>query len=174
VSIISTTGYVTTDYEHWVQGTEAIFLFLTIIGGCMGSTAGGLKVLRFQIMFAAIRYHLRQLIFPRAALVFSYSTRLGDTNIISTVFTFFAVFLASYAALAVALSLFGLDMVTSLSASATALCNVGPGLGAIVGPAGNFASLPDGAKWLLSLGMLLGRLELFTVFAFLLPLFWRR
>jgi trk system potassium uptake protein TrkH len=174
VSIVSTTGYVTADYEQWVQGTEAIFLFLTIIGGCMGSTAGGLKVLRFQIMFAAIRYHLRQLIFPRMALAFSYSARLGDTHIISTVFTFFAVFLATYAGLAIALSLFGLDMVTSLSASATALCNVGPGLGAIIGPAGNFATLPNGAKWLLSLGMLLGRLELFTVFAFLLPLFWRR
>jgi trk/ktr system potassium uptake protein len=174
VSIVTTTGYVTADYEQWVQGTEAIFLVLTIIGGCMGSTAGGIKILRFQIMFAAIRYHLRQLIFPRMALAFSYSARLGDTHIISTVFTFFAVFLASYAGLAIALSLFGLDMVTSLSASATALCNVGPGLGAIIGPAGNFATLPNGAKWLLSFGMLLGRLELFTVFAFLLPLFWRR
>lgn len=174
VSIVSTTGYVTADYEQWVQGTEAIFLFLTIIGGCMGSTAGGLKVLRFQIMFAAIRYHLRQLIFPRMALSFSYAARTGDANIISNVFTFFAVFLASYAGLAIALSLFGLDIVTSLSASATALCNVGPGLGAIIGPAGNFATLPDGAKWLLSLGMLMGRLELFTVFAFLVPLFWRR
>ena len=174
VSIVTTTGYVTADYEQWVQGTEAIFVFLTIVGGCMGSTAGGLKVLRFQIMFAAIRHHLRQLIFPRMALVFSYSARLGDMNIISTVFTFFAVFLATYAGLAIALSLFGLDLVTSLSASATALCNVGPGLGAIIGPAGNFATLPDGAKWLLSLGMLMGRLELFTVFAFLLPLFWRR
>jgi len=174
VSIVTTTGFVSADYEHWVQGTEAIFLFLTVIGGCMGSTAGGLKVLRFQIMFAAIRHHLRQLIFPRIALSFSYNTRLGDTNIMSSVFTFFAVFLATFAMLAIALSLFGLDIVTSLSAAATALCNVGPGLGKIIGPEGNFAVLPDGAKWLLSLGMLLGRLELFTVFAFLLPIFWRR
>lgn len=174
VSIVTTTGFVSADYEHWVQGTEAIFLFLTVMGGCMGSTAGGLKVLRFQIMFAAIGHHLKQLISPRIALAFSYSERLGDTNIMSSVFTFFAVFLATFAGLAIALSLFGLDIVTSLSAAATALCNVGPGLGKIIGPAGTFEPLPDGAKWLLSAGMLLGRLELFTVFAFLLPLFWRR
>lgn len=174
VSIVTTTGFVSADYEHWVQGTEAIFLFLTVMGGCMGSTAGGLKVLRFQIMFAAIGHHLKQLISPRIALAFSYTERFGDTNIMSSVFTFFAVFLATFAGLAIALSLFGLDIVTSLSAAATALCNVGPGLGKIIGPAGSFQPLPDGAKWLLSAGMLLGRLELFTVFAFLLPLFWRR
>jgi trk system potassium uptake protein TrkH len=106
--------------------------------------------------------------------VFSYNARVGDTNILSSVFTFFAVFVATFAGLAIALSLFGLDIVTSISASATALCNVGPGLGKIIGPAGNFATLPNGAKWLLSLGMLLGRLEIFTFFAFLMPLFWRR
>jgi len=174
VSIVTTTGYVSANYEAWVQGTEAIFLFLTVMGGCMGSTAGGLKVLRFQIMFAAIGHHLRQLIFPRIALAFYYSERLGDMNIMSSVFTFFAVFVATFAGLSIALSLFGLDIVTSLSAAATALCNVGPGLGTIIGPSGTFQTLPDGAKWLLSFGMLLGRLELFTVFAFLLPLFWRR
>ena len=174
VSIVTTTGFYSPEEIEWAQGAEIIFLFLAVMGGCMGSTSGGLKILRFQIMFAAIRYHLRQLVFPRMALAFSYTQRLGDTNIMSSVFAFFGVFLTTFAALSIALSLLGLDFATSISAAATALCNVGPGLSASLGTSGEFANLPTAAKWLLAFGMLVGRLELFTVFAFLLPMFWRR
>lgn len=173
VSIITTTGYVSTDYEGWVQGTEMIFLLLTAIGGCTGSTAGAIKVFRIQIMRQAIGRSMIRLIYPHAVLPITYDGRNVTNEVVVSVASYMFVFVATVGLLTLAIAALGLDFLTSLSAAATAVCNVGPGLGKIVGPAGNFAALPDAAKWLLSLGMLLGRLEFFTLLVLVLPRFWR-
>lgn len=173
VSVVTTTGYATVDYTTWGNVAIGIFFCLTFIGGCTGSTAGGIKIFRFQVMAVMLKAHFMRLLFPRGVFPRSYDGRLLDDEIIGSVVAFFTVFFMSYLALTIGLMAFDLDFLTSASGAATALANVGPGLGDIIGPAGNFSSLPDGAKWLLSFGMLLGRLELFTVMVLFVPRFWR-
>lgn len=173
VSIVSTTGFVSTDYQQWVQGTETLFLLLTVIGGCTGSTSGALKFFRLHVLSLLVRRYVRDLLYPHAVSHLTYNAKPVSTEVAASVAAFFFVFIMSLAGLTLALSTFGLDLMTSLSGAATALSNVGPGLGRIIGPAGNFDTLPDPVKWLLSFGMLLGRLELFTVLIFIVPRFWR-
>jgi len=127
VSVVTTTGYAVDDYTQWGGFAVMAFFYLTFVGGCSGSTSGGLKMFRFQVAYSLLRANFKQLIHP----------------------------------------------ITALTGAATAVCNVGPGLGEIIGPAGNFSTLPDTAKWLLSIGMLLGRLEIITVLVLLTPAFWR-
>ena len=173
VSVVTTTGYATTDYTLWGNAFVALFFGLTFVGGCTGSTAGGIKIFRFEVMYVMLKAHFRQLLYPSAVVAKSYDGRpLGD-EVVSSVVVFFAVFFAAYSALTIALMALGLDFLTSASGAVTALANVGPGLGATIGPAGNFSTLPDLAKWLLTFGMLLGRLELFTVLILFYPRFWR-
>jgi trk system potassium uptake protein TrkH len=173
VSIVTTTGYASTNYETWSQGTQIMFLLLTFMGGCTGSTAGAIKVFRIQIMRLMIERNIVKLMYPNAVVPLRFDGRPVSDDVVISVASFMFVMISTVAVLTLALSAFGLDYLTSLSAAATAVCNVGPGLGEIVGPAGNFSTLPDAAKWLLTLGMLLGRLEYFTLLVLILPRFWR-
>lgn len=173
VSIASTTGYANDDYSRWGAFAVGVFFLLTFVGGCTGSTAGAIKMFRFHILWIVARDYLRTLIYPHRVHTLHYNGRPVPEDVPASVLAFLFVYLGSVAVLGVALSAYGLDLETSLSAAATAVGNVGPGLGPIIGPAGNFAPLPDGAKWLLSFGMLLGRLELFTILVLLQPEFWR-
>lgn len=173
VSVVSTTGYATTDYSAWGNAAIGVFFGLTFIGGCTGSTSGGIKIFRFEVMAMMLRTHFMRLLYPNGIFPRTYGHRKLDDEVVGSVVAFVAVFFCCYAVLTIALMAMGLDFLTSASGAATALSNVGPGLGDIIGPAGNFAPLPDGAKWLLSFGMMLGRLELFTVLILLVPRFWR-
>lgn len=173
VSIVTGTGFATTDYMLWGNFAIGVFFGLTFVGGCTGSTSGGLKIFRFEVMSAMLRTQLLRLIHPRGVFPRTYAGRVLPDDVISSVVVFLAFFMICYSAITVALMAFDLDFLTSASAAATALANVGPGLGPIIGPAGNFSSLPDGAKWILSFAMLLGRLELFTVLVLFVPQFWR-
>lgn len=173
VSIMTGTGYVSTDYTVWGPFAVAFFFFLMFIGGCAGSTSCGIKIFRFQVMVANIRSYLARIVYPNGVFVPRYEGRALADNVSAAVMSYFFLFMLCFALTAFALNLIGLDDTTALSAAASAIANVGPGLGPIVGPAGNFAALPDSAKWVLSFAMLLGRLELFTVLVMLSPGFWR-
>jgi trk system potassium uptake protein len=173
VSIITGTGYATSDYWLWGGFAGPIFFYLMFIGGCTGSTTCGIKIFRFQVLWAAANTQFHHLIRPHGISIPYYNRRPIPDEVITSVLSFFFVFGCCFALIAVGLGMLGLDFVTAVSSAATAICNVGPALGPIVGPAGTFQSLPDAAKWLLSAGMLLGRLELFTVLILLTPSFWR-
>ena len=174
VSIATTTGFASEDYTLWGPLPIAAFFFITFIGGCTGSTAGGLKVFRFCVLGSVAGKQLRQLVHPHAIALPSFNRRPISDDVVRSVLGFFCFYGMSFALLTLGLAACGLDLVTSTSSAAQALGNVGPGLGHIVGPAGNFSTLPDAAKWLLSLGMLLGRLELLTILVLFTPQFWRR
>lgn len=174
ISVITTTGYAASDYTAWGPYAVSLFFMLTFLGGCAGSTAGGIKTYRLIVTVAMVRANLRRLLMPNAVTL----TRYGRREVDPAVFRSALVFLIAFAVLLILLTLgvaaFEVDLVTALSGSLTALTNVGPGIGDIIGPAGNFQSLPDGAKLLLALGMLMGRLEILPVLVLLLPEFWRR
>jgi trk system potassium uptake protein TrkH len=153
---------------------EIGFFMLTFVGGCTGSTAGGLKIFRFEILFIVLHMLQRRLYSPNLVIPLTYNGRPFSTDIMISVMSFGFVYMATVFVLALLLGFMGSDIITALSGAATAVSNVGPGLGPVIGPTGNFATLPDGAKWLLAFGMLLGRLEFFTVLVILSPTFWRR
>ena len=173
VSILTGTGYATTDYGQWGAFSIAIFFMVMFIGGCAGSTSCGIKIFRFQILFATLHARIRRLNKPHGVFVPHYNGRPISDPVTSSVMSFLFLFILSLLVLSFALAATGLDPVTALSGAGTALANVGPGLGDIIGPAGTFGSLPDTAKWILSFGMLLGRLELFTILILFTPGFWR-
>ena len=173
VSVLTGTGYATTDYNAWGPFAVGFFFCIMFIGGCAGSTSCGMKIFRFQVALAAINLYSRRLAHPNGVFVARYNNRPLTDEVFVSVLGFFFVYFASFATLATLLSAFGLDVLTALSAAGSAIANVGPGLGEIIGPAGNFAPLPDGAKLLLAAGMLLGRLELFTILVLFSPSFWR-
>lgn len=173
ISVVTTTGYVSDDYSLWGPLAIAAFFFLTVVGSCSGSTSGGIKIFRLQVALVLLKQQLRFLVHSRAVFADTYNGRILTDDITRGVVAFSFFFFLTIAGLALGLAWLGLDLVTALSGAATAVANVGPGLGDLIGPAGNFASLPDGAKWLLCLGMLLGRLEILTVMVLLTPLFWR-
>jgi len=173
VSVITTTGYASTDYTLWGSFSVALFFVVMFIGGCSGSTSGGMKIFRFQLSYLFLRSQVRKLVHPNGVFVTQYAGKPVADDIILSAIAFSLLFFLCLAGFTLILAMMGLDLVTSLTATATALTNVGPGLGNIVGPAGNFSSLPDAAKWLLSFAMLLGRLELMTVMVLFSPMFWR-
>jgi len=173
VSVVTTTGFALGDYTQWGSFAVLAFFYLTFVGGCSGSTSGGLKIFRFQVAWALLNASLKQLIHPRAIIRQQYNNHRLDEEIVRSILMFSFFFTITIGVIALLLALLGLDWITALTGAATAVCNVGPGLGPIIGPAGNFASLPDAAKWLLSLGMLLGRLEIITILVLLTPAFWR-
>lgn len=173
ISIITTTGYASEDYSSWGTLAFTVFFYLTFIGGCSGSTSGAIKIFRFQIAMMMFMNQIKWMLHPRGVFVNRYNGRLLSEDIGRSVIAFSFFYAVTVALLAVGLAAMGLDLITSVSGAATAVSNVGPGLGDIIGPAGNFASLPDGAKCLLAFGMLLGRLEIFTVLILLTPAFWR-
>jgi trk system potassium uptake protein TrkH len=173
ISIMTGTGYATQDFDNWGGFSMTLFFMLMFIGGCAGSTTCGIKIFRFQILAAIANAQLKRLMQPHGVFIAYYKGRPIPEGVSISVMSFFFFFAATFGLLAVALGLIGLDYVTAISGAASAICNVGPGLGDIIGPAGTFAPLPDAAKWLLSVAMLLGRLELFTVLVLLTPHFWR-
>ena len=172
-SIMTGTGYVTAGFDQWGSFAIPIFFFIMFVGGCAGSTTCGIKIFRFQVLYAAARIQFQKLIQPHGVFIPYYNHRPIPEEVISSVMSFFFIFFATYMCLAIALGFLGLDFLTSVSAAAAAISNVGPGLGPIVGPEGNYSSLPATAKWILSIGMLLGRLELFTVMVLFSRAFWR-
>lgn len=173
VSVMTGTGFGTTDYGSWGPFSVAFFFVIMFIGGCAGSTSCGIKIFRFQVLFENVRQHLNRIVYPNGIFVNRFNGRTLPDSVSGAVMSFFFLYLSSVAVLTVALSLTGLDDLTALSGAATAISNVGPGLGEIIGPTGNFQPLNDTAKWLLTAGMLIGRLEIFTVLVLFLPRFWR-
>ena len=173
-SILTGTGYTTDDYGQWGGFAVVMFFFVMFIGGCAGSTSCGIKVFRFQVLYAAARSQMSRLLQPHGVFVANFNRRPIPESVMDSVMSFFFLFILSFAVMAVALSFMGLDFITAVSGAGTAIANVGPGLGDVIGPSGTFAPLPDMAKWLLALGMLLGRLELLTVMVLFTRAFWRR
>jgi len=173
VSIMTGTGYATSDYWLWGGFAGPIFFYIMFIGGCAGSTTCGIKIFRFQVLWASAVTQFNHLLQPHGVFIPYYNNRPIPDEVITSVLSFFFVFGVCFALLAVGLGMLGLDYVTAISSAATAIANVGPALGPIVGPAGTFQPLPDAAKWLMSAGMLLGRLELFTVLILFSRAFWR-
>ncbi len=173
LSIITTTGFTTADYTFWGMFPLMFFFILMMIGGCTGSTSGSIKILRYQIMFAVARSHIFQIRRPHGIFPPTYNGKPIPDSVSISVFTFFALYIISFGLLVMGLGCFDLDISTTLSAAASALNNIGPGFGPVIGPSGNYASLPDGAKYLLMGGMLLGRLEYVTFVILFMPSFWR-
>ena len=174
VSVITGTGYSTEDYSAWGPFAVSVLFFLMFVGGCAGSTTCGIKIFRFQVLYATAKNQMYRLLQPHGVFIPYYNRRPIPETVTESVMGFFFLYALAFAVIAMGLGLLGLDFLTAASGAATAISNVGPGLGPRIGPAGTFATLPDAAKWLLSFGMLLGRLELFTVLVLLLPSFWRK
>ena len=173
VSVLSGTGYVTSDFSSWGKFPLIFFLFLMFIGGCAGSTTCGIKIFRFQILVRFIINQLKKLVYPNGIFSIKYNNEKISNTFIYSVITFIFLYFFIFFILATLLSINGLDFVTAISGSASAISNVGPGLGELIGPNGNFSSIPNFSKLCLSLGMLLGRLELFAVLILFFPSFWK-
>ncbi|WP_212525283.1 TrkH family potassium uptake protein [Actibacterium sp. MT2.3-13A] len=173
VSVVTTTGYATTDYTLWGPFAVTAFFVLTAVGGCTGSTAGGAKAMRWLLFGRALRALITQIGSPNVVTSIRYEGRRVEDDVMSGVISFFVLYAVTFGILAVVLTYLGLDIASASSGALTALANVGPGVGAVIGPAGNFSSLSDAAKLVLFFGMFLGRLELFTVFVLFTRLFWR-
>ncbi len=173
VSILSGTGYVTSDFDIWGKFSLVFFLFLMFIGGCAGSTTCGIKIFRIQILWLFIVNELKKSIYPRGVFPLSYNKEKISKQFMSSIISFVFLYFLIFFIVAMLLSLTGLDFITSFSGAATAISNVGPGLGEIIGPSGNFNELSNFAKWILSFTMLLGRLEIFALLILFYPGFWR-
>ena len=172
-SVITTTGYALTDYTLWGTFATTLFLFLSVIGGCSGSTAGGIKIFRFQIGAKLLGIQLRQLSHPRAYFLQTYNGQHITGDILRSLISFGFFFALLITVMTIFLCFIGLDFITSLSGSISSVANIGPGLGSSIGPAGNYSALPDSAKWILSMGMLMGRLEITTVLVLFTTTFWK-
>jgi len=173
VSILSGTGYVTNDFSLWGKFPLIFFLFLMFIGGCAGSTACGIKIFRFQLLFLFINNQIKKIIYPNSVFILKYNSQKITDDYMNSIIIFIFAYLFIFILTAMLLSITGLDFLSSISGAATSISNVGPGLGEVIGPNGNFKSVPEVSKWILSFGMLLGRLELFAVLILFFPSFWR-
>jgi len=173
ISILSGTGYVTDDFGLWGKFSLVFFLFLMFIGGCAGSTACGIKIFRLQMLLIFLRDQIKKLIYPNSVIITKYNNQKISDDFIKSVIIFIFTFLFIFLIIAMLLSISGLDFITSISGAASSISNVGPGLGDMIGPNGNYKALPDLSKWILTAGMLLGRLELFAVLVLFFPSFWR-
>ena len=173
VSIVTTTGFASSDYTHWGPLTVAILFAATFLGGCSGSTSGGIKAYRLVIIAGSIRSGLMRLIYPNSVRPVRYGSVAVEADMQRTVFLFVCAYFGIWVLGSIALAATGLDIETAISGSITALANVGPGIGPVIGPAGNFSSLGDPAKMILAFLMLLGRLEILVVLVLMLPAFWR-
>ncbi len=173
LSILSGTGYVTDDFGLWGEFPLIFFLFLMFVGGCAGSTTCGIKIFRLQILFLFIKNQIKKLIYPNSIFVVSYNKQKIEDSFINSVIIFIFSYLFIFFIIASLLSISGLDFLSAISGAATSISNVGPGLGDMIGPNGNFSEVSDLSKWILSFAMLLGRLEIFAVLVLFLPSFWR-
>ena len=173
ISILSGTGYVTDDFGLWGKFSLIFFLLLMFIGGCAGSTACGIKIFRLQMLLIFLKNQIKKLVSPNSVIITKYNNQKISDSFINSVIIFIFTFLFIFLIVAMLLSISGLDLITSISGAASSISNVGPGLGDIIGPNGNYKDIPDLSKWILSAGMLLGRLELFAVLVLFFPSFWR-
>ena len=173
ISILSGTGYVNAEFDRWGSFPITLFLALMFIGGCAGSTACGVKIFRIQILYLFILNQLKKIIYPKGVFVIKYDQSAVDEKFIASIISFIYFYIVIFFILTTLLSLAGLDFITAISGAATSISNVGPGLGPIIGPNGDFSSLPDLSKWILTVGMILGRLELFAILVLFLPSFWK-
>lgn len=173
VSTITGTGYVNTDYGQWNPFPVAIIFFLMAMGGCAGSTSCGIKIFRFQVLYSVAVVQIKKLLHPHGVFAANYHGKPVTTDVALSVMSFFFVYALTFALLSALLAFTGLGFIESISGALTAISNVGPGLGSI-GPAETFTNLPDSSKWILSFGMMVGRLELFTILVLFSPYFWKR
>ena len=173
ISILTGTGYVTKGFDDWGNFPLIFFVMLMFIGGCAGSTTCGIKIFRIKILYLFLINQLKKIIYPRGIFIIKYDENNIDNKFIASIISFIYLYIIIFFIITALLSLSGLDFITSISGAATSISNVGPGLGTTIGPNGNFSSLPDISKWILSLGMILGRLELFAILVLFLPSFWR-
>jgi trk system potassium uptake protein TrkH len=174
ISILTGTGYVTQNFDSWGNFPLIYFLMLMFIGGCAGSTTCGIKIFRVQILYLFIKNQLKKIIYPRGVFIIKYDNNNVNEKFMASIISFIYLYIVIFFVIAALLSLSGLDFTTSISGAATSISNVGPGLGELIGPNGNFSQLPDFSKWVLSFGMILGRLELFAILVLFLPSFWQK
>ena len=172
ISILTGTGYVTQKFDNWGSFPLIYFLILMFIGGCAGSTACGIKIFRVQILYLFLKNQLKKIIYPRGIFIIKYDNNNVNEKFMASIIAFIYLYIIIFFIITAMLSLSGLDFTTSISGAATSISNVGPGLGELIGPNGNFSQLPDFSKWILSFGMILGRLELFAILVLFLPSFW--
>ena len=173
-SILTGTGYTNHNYSNWGSFGLVIMMIIMFIGGCAGSTTGGIKIFRLQILFRGAWLQLKKLTQPHAILMMRFNGKKVNENTYNSIMGFFFMYIFIFVLSAISLSFFNLDFVTSFSAAASAISNVGPGLGNIIGPSGNYSSLSEGAKWILAITMLIGRLEIFTILVLLSSNFWKK
>jgi len=173
VSIATTTGFAVSDYSLWPYGTAMLMFAAMFVGACAGSTGGGMKVIRVLLLFRQGMREIRRLIHPSAIIQVKVNDHSVGGSVVEALWGFFVLYMVCYGVVAILLAFTGVDMLTSLTAAAACITNTGPGFGD-VGPASNYASLPDAAKSVLMFGMILGRLEIFTFFVLLVPEFWKR
>ena len=167
------TGYTSNNYSNWGSFGTVVMIIIMFIGGCAGSTTGGIKIFRLQILFRGAINQIKKLTQPHAVFLMRFNGKTVNDNTYNSVMGFFFMYILLFIISALSLSFFNIDFLTALSASASAISNVGPGLGEIIGPSGNYFALENGAKWILSLTMLIGRLEIFTVLVLLSVNFWK-
>ena len=174
ISILTGTGYVTQNFSEWGNFTLIYFLILMFIGGCAGSTTCGVKIFRIQILYQFVSNQLKKIIYPRGIFTIKYQNSNVDEKFMASIISFIFLYILIFFIITTLLSINGLNFITAISAAATSISNVGPGLGDIIGPNGNFSQLTNFSKWILSVGMILGRLELFAVLVLFIPSFWRK
>ena len=173
-SILTGTGYTTYNYSAWGSFGIVIMLIIMFIGGCAGSTTGGIKIFRLQLLFRGAKTQIKKLTHPHAVLLMRFNGKTVTENTYNSIMGFFFMYIFIFIISSISLSFFNLDFLTSFSAAASAISNVGPGIGSIIGPTGNYDSISTEAKWILSLTMLIGRLELFTFLVLLSSSFWKK
>lgn len=173
VSIVTTTGFVTADFGLWPNFLQYLLLLLMFVGGCAGSTVGGIKNMRIMVLVKHVKAELQRLLHPRAIFTVRIGGKVLEREVISSVTAFFVMYIGLFALAAMAMSALGLDVLTAIASAAAAIGNIGPALGS-VGPSSNYAHVPAAGKWILSFCMLLGRLEIYTVMMLFLPGTWRR
>ena len=174
ISILTGTGYITGQFDQWGSFSLFYFLILMFIGGCAGSTTCGIKIFRVQILYKFVMTQLKKIIYPRGIFVIKYENNNVNDKFLASIISFIYLYILIFFFITALLSITGLDFITSISAAATSISNVGPGLGSVIGSNGNFSTLPDASKWILSAGMILGRLELFAILVLFLPSFWKK
>jgi len=173
ISILSSTGFVTVNYEAWAKFFPEVFLILLLIGACAGSTSGGVKIIRYEILIKNSLNELKKLIHPNAVIPVRHNEKAVSNDIVSKIAAFVMLYMIIFILASVILSIVGMDLSSSMGAVAACLANIGPGLGA-TGPSTNYSTVPELGKWVLSIVMLLGRLELFTIIILFSPSFWKK
>ena len=173
VNIMTGTGFTSLDNGSWGTFTTFVFFVLMFVGGCTGSTSCGIKIFRFQVLARDLYQHVSRILTPSRIYIKRYNGAPLPDAVSTSVQSFVFLYVVCFFALALALSATGMDVISSLSGAATSISNVGPGLGPIIGPSGNFASLSKPSEWVLIVGMLVGRLEILIVMVLFVPRFWR-